>query len=176
MAKPRTLANTVSNGGPLADGAIGVSEVAGLQDALDAKAEESQLPSSTVVGTDDVQTLSNKTIASPTSTGDIYNNGSIRGNLVSVAALNIDCSLGNYFLKSISANSTFTFSNAPASRAYAFTLEVIHTSGTITWPASVRWPNNTAPSLTTSRTHLFTFVTDDGGTSWRGVANVNYTS
>jgi len=37
MAKPRTLANTVSDGGPLADGAIGVAEVTGLQDALDAK-------------------------------------------------------------------------------------------------------------------------------------------
>jgi hypothetical protein len=37
MAKPRTLANTVSDGGPLADGAIGVAEVTGLQTALDAK-------------------------------------------------------------------------------------------------------------------------------------------
>lgn len=37
MAKPRTLANTVSDGGPLADGAIAVADVTGLQDALDAK-------------------------------------------------------------------------------------------------------------------------------------------
>lgn len=37
MAKPRTLANTVSDGGPLADGAIAVADVTGLQTALDAK-------------------------------------------------------------------------------------------------------------------------------------------
>lgn len=43
MAKPRTLANTVSNGGPLADGQIGVAEVQGLQTALDAKANSASL-------------------------------------------------------------------------------------------------------------------------------------
>lgn len=37
MAKPRTLANTVSEGGPLADGAIAVGDVTGLQAALDEK-------------------------------------------------------------------------------------------------------------------------------------------
>lgn len=38
MGKPRTLANTVSAGGPLEDGQIAISEVSGLQAALDAKA------------------------------------------------------------------------------------------------------------------------------------------
>lgn len=33
--------------------------------------------------------------------------------IVAVAALDINCSLGNFFTKTISANSTFTFSNAP---------------------------------------------------------------
>jgi hypothetical protein len=37
MGKARTLAGTVSAGGPLADRAIGISEVSGLQAALDAK-------------------------------------------------------------------------------------------------------------------------------------------
>jgi hypothetical protein len=115
-------------------------------------------------------------LASPESTGAIYDNGSVRSNIVSVGALDIDCSTGNYFTKTISANSTFTFSNPPASRAYAFTLELTHTSGTVTWPASVTWPGNIAPTLTSARTSLFVFVTDDGGTRWRGVANVNYTT
>lgn len=112
--------------------------------------------------------------ASPTFTGDIYDNGSTRSNIVAVAALNIDCSLGNYFTKTINGASTFTFSNAPASRAYAFTLELTHTSGAVTWPASVVWPGNAAPTLTTGKTHLFTFVSDDGGTRWRGVVNADY--
>lgn len=122
------------------------------------------------------QTLTNKTLASPISTGDIYDNGSTRSNIVAVAALNIDCSLGNYFTKTINGASAFTFSNAPASLAYAFTLELTHISGAVTWPASVVWPGNTAPTLTTEKTHLFTFVTDDGGTRWCGVANVDYTT
>jgi hypothetical protein len=118
-------------------------------------------------------------LASPTFTGtatfattDAL--GPVRGNITAVAALAIDCSLGNYFTKTISANSTFTFTNVPATRAFAFTLELTHTSGTITWPTAVKWPSDTAPTLTTGKTHLFTFVTDDGGTRWRGVAQTNF--
>ena len=82
----------------------------------------------------------------------------------------------NYFTKTISANSTFTVSNVPSSRAFAFTLELTHTSGTVTWFSGVQWPGGVAPSLTTGKTHIFVFLTDDGGTRWRGVANVNYTN
>jgi len=57
---------------------------------------------------------------------------------------------------------------------YAFALEVENTAGTISWPSSVKWPNDTAPTLSTGRTHLFVFITDDGGTRWRGTSNVNY--
>ena len=103
-------------------------------------------------------------------------NGNMSQNIVAVAALDIDCSAGNYFTKTINANSTFTFSFSPASRAYAFTLELVHTSGTVTWPATVRWPGGTAPTLTTSRTHLFTFVTDDAGANWRAASQINYTA
>lgn len=96
------------------------------------------------------------------------------GTVTAVAALDIDCSLGSYFTKTINGNSTFTFSNVPAGKSYAFTFELTHTSGTVTWPVTVKWPGDTAPSLTTGKTHLFVFVTDDGGTRWRGVANTNY--
>lgn len=94
--------------------------------------------------------------------------------IVSVTALDIDCSTGNYFIKTINGNSTFTFSNAPASCAYGFTLELTHTSGTVTWPATVKWNKDTAPTLTAGRTHLFMFITDDSGTRWRGAALVDY--
>jgi hypothetical protein len=55
MGKPRTLANTVSTGGPLADGAIGISEVTGLQAALDAK---SSLVSGTAITTNGADSYS----------------------------------------------------------------------------------------------------------------------
>jgi hypothetical protein len=102
--------------------------------------------------------------------------GSYSSNVTAMAALDIDCSAGNVFTKTIAGNSTFTFSNAPASRAYSFTLDLTHTSGTVTWPAAVSWPRATAPTLTTGKTHLFMFFTDDGGTKWRGSALVDYTT
>jgi hypothetical protein len=93
-----------------------------------------------------------------------------------VAALNVDCSTGNYFTKTISGNSTFTFSNAPSSRAYSFVLKVVNTSGTMTWPAAVKWVNDTLPDFTTGKTHLIMFSTDDGGTVWRASALPNFTA
>jgi hypothetical protein len=116
-------------------------------------------------------------LVSPELTTTIYSNGSYRANAVAVSALDINMSLGNYFTKSISANSTFTFSNTPSSRAFSFTLRLtVSGSRTVTWPSSVRWPNNSAPSLTADRTHLFMFATDNGGSTWRGAALTNYTA
>ena len=92
-----------------------------------------------------------------------------------VSALDIDLSTGNYFTKTINGNSTFTFSNPPSSGTVgSFTLELTHTSGTVTWPSSVKFPADTAPTLTTGKTHLFVFITDDGGTRYRGAALVDY--
>jgi hypothetical protein len=93
-----------------------------------------------------------------------------------VGALDIDCSAGNYFTKTIDGDSTFTVSNVPVTGAYAFTLELTHTSGTVTWFNGVEWPASTAPTLTTGKTHLFMFVTDNGGTRWRGSSLVDYTN
>jgi hypothetical protein len=92
-----------------------------------------------------------------------------------VSALDIDLSTGNYFTKTINGNSTFTFSNPPASGTVgSFTLELTHTSGTVAWPSSVKFNADTAPTLTAGKTHLFFFVTDDGGTRYRGAALVDY--
>lgn len=86
----------------------------------------------------------------------------------------INTTLGNYFTATLSGNSTVTISGAPSNVAYSFTYEVIHQAGTITWPAAVNWPSATPPSLTTGKTHLFMFVTDDNGTTWRASSLTNY--
>ena len=96
-----------------------------------------------------------------------------------VSALEIDCATGNYFTKAISTSSTFTFANVPASgTAYGFVLEVdcSNASTAITWPAAVKWPGGTAPTLTDTKTHVFTFATVDGGTTWRASSLVDYTT
>jgi hypothetical protein len=60
-----------------------------------------------------------------------------------VSGTDIDLSLANVFSKTLTADTTFTFSNPPATgTAYGFTLKVTQdsTARTITWPASVDWP------------------------------------
>jgi len=101
--------------------------------------------------------------------------GAIEQVAEAVGALEIDCSTGNYFTKTISGNSTFTFANPASSGSVtSFTLELTHSSGTVTWPSGVKWSADTPPTLTTGKTHLFMFVTDDGGTRYRGSALVDY--
>ena len=107
--------------------------------------------------------------------GSVSVDGAYTQTAEAVSALDIDLATGNYFTKTINGNSTFTFSNPAASgTACCFTLELTHTSGTVTWPASVKWPADTAPTLTAGKTHLFIFVTDDGGTRYRGAALADY--
>ena len=94
-----------------------------------------------------------------------------------VSSTSIDLSTGNYFTKTISGNTTFTFTNPPSSGTVgSFTLELTHSSGTVTWPSSVKFPADTAPTLTTGKTHLFVFVTDNGGSRYRGAALADYTN
>lgn len=135
-----------------------------------------------------IQTLTNKTIAfasntltgvaplaSPTFTGTVTTAtadllGSVRGNVTAVAASAIDCSLGNYFTKTASGALTWTVTNVPSSRSYSFLLELTNGgTGTQTWFSGIKWPGGTAPTLTTSGVDVLGFITDDGGTTWRGV-------
>ena len=91
-----------------------------------------------------------------------------------VAASNIDCGLGTYFTKTVSANTTFTVSNVPSDRLYKFVLRLTVTSGTITWWSGVNWPETNAPYLTPNRSHLLIFQTTNGGTTWQGSYSLDY--
>ena len=92
-----------------------------------------------------------------------------------MGANDVDCSAGNYFTKTITGATTFTFSNVPTSVVYSFTMEVtLNGNNSITWPTSVKWNGDAAPSITDAKTQLFMFITDDGGTRFRGSALVDY--
>ena len=90
-------------------------------------------------------------------------------------ATTVDCEAGNSFMHTLTENTTFTFSNPPATgTAYSMSIEIIQDAAasgfTVTWPTSVDWPAATAPTLTAtaSAVDVFVFTTRDGGTNWYG--------
>ena len=101
--------------------------------------------------------------------------GNQTNNIVAMGANDVDCSAGSYFTKTITGATTFTFSNVPTGVEFSFTMEVtLNGSNAITWPTSVKWNADTAPTLTDGKTQLFMFVTSNGGTRFRGSALVDY--
>ncbi len=114
-------------------------------------------------------------IATAAPAGTLHVQGNQVGAIVAMAANSVNCSLGNYFTKTITGATTFTFDSVPSNVEYSFTLEVtLNGSNAITWPTSVKWNADTAPSLTDGKTQLFMFLTSNGGTRWRGSALVDY--
>jgi len=81
---------------------------------------------------------------------------------------------GNYFSATVAGITTWTFSNPLASpNACGFVIELTNAGAyAITWPAAVKWPGGTAPTLTTTGVDVLVFITDDGGTTWRGIASM----
>jgi len=90
-------------------------------------------------------------------------------------AATINCETGNSFSHTLTENTTFTFSNPPATgTSYGFTLKIVQDAGasgfTVTWPTSVDYAGATAPTLTAtaSAVDVLVFYTHDGGTTWYG--------
>jgi hypothetical protein len=109
---------------------------------------------------------SNRTITNYGSTHNVLGSGS--------GSRTIDLALGNYVSATVTGSTTWTFSNPLASpNAVGFVLELTNGgSATQFWPAGIKWPGGTAPTLTASGIDVLVFITDDGGTTWRGVASM----
>ena len=110
--------------------------------------------------------------------GRLHVHGSQVANVTEISGTAIDCASGNYFTKTITGATAFTFTNIPASGTeYSMTVELdLNGNNGVTWPASVTWSADTAPTITDGKTQLFMFVTVDGGTKWRGGTLVDYTT
>jgi hypothetical protein len=87
------------------------------------------------------------------------------------ATTTLDLATANFFAATVSGSVSWVFANPPANTvASGLILEITNGGGyTNNWPASVDWPSGVAPIITTSGTDVFVFITDDGGTIWRGV-------
>lgn len=119
-------------------------------------------------------TITNKTLTSPTLTTPVATG--LRETKVAVAAADIDLSLGNWFTKTITAATTFTASNVPATGTVAsFILELTNGGAfTISWSASfgtnvIDWAGGTQPTLTAAGKDVLGFYTYDGGATWIGL-------
>lgn len=71
------------------------------------------------------------------------------------------------------ANGAFTLAlptEAGATKARIIRIKLTMSSiNSISWPASVKWADDTAPSLlSTTAIYVLTFITEDGGTFWEG--------
>lgn len=93
----------------------------------------------------------------------------------SAGTATLNCRTGNVFSTTLTEDTTYVFSNPPASgTAYGFTLEVIQPSTSpfrsVTWPSSVDWAGGSEPAVTQSANavDIFVFYTRDGGTTWYG--------
>jgi hypothetical protein len=87
----------------------------------------------------------------------------------------LDLSNGNFVTATLTGNATWVFSlgSVPTGDTVTFTLHLTNdaTAGrTITWPASVVWPNAVVPTRTTTanRTDVYTFYTFNSGSTWYG--------
>jgi hypothetical protein len=93
--------------------------------------------------------------------------------LSGTGAVSIDLSVSRSARHTLTGNVTYSFSNpSPFGIANKFDLLLTQdaTGRTVTWPASVKWANGTAPVVTTaSRSFLLSFCSPDGGTTWYGV-------
>ena len=96
------------------------------------------------------------------------------------AAPSISLANGNVQMVTLSANATFTLTGSTNGVACSLSLYLKQdvTGGrTVTWPASVKWPNGVAPTLSSgaNKIDLVVLETLDGGTTWFGaLAGADY--
>ena len=110
------------------------------------------------------ETLTNKTLTNPTVNN--YTEGVVAiGN--TGTAKTIDLTNGTVQTATLTGNCTFTMPTATAGKSFILILSTGAGSFTATF-TSVKWPSNTAPTITTtaSRWDILTFVAD--GTNWYG--------
>ena len=121
--------------------------------------------------------VANTSGAIANTTLDVY--GGVAMNVVTLATTSntVNVALANYFISTPAGTSTWIFTGVPVSRDSSFVLQLANGgSYTVTWPSSVRWPANTAPTLSTSGVDILIFSTVNTGTTWRGSSLTGYTA
>ena len=142
-----------------------ISNVDGLQIALDAKIDE--------VHTGNVDITGDVTIVGELKATSL--NEEFSSITSSAGTATIDCETANVFSITLSEATTFSFTNPPsAGTAYGFTLKIIQDASAsefgVTFPASVKWANGLTPTISigANQVDIVAFFSHDGGTTWYG--------
>jgi len=97
---------------------------------------------------------------------------------VSAGATTLSCDNGNMFSVTL-VNGTptaITLSNARPGSYIIRLLQPAGGSSTVTWSTTIVWAGGTAPTLTTTANYLDIITLIYDGTTWRGVATLNFAS
>lgn len=98
----------------------------------------------------------------------VQNLGNITGNK------SINLSSGLAIIGTITGNTTFSFTNTLTGAVVVILQLTNGGSYTITWPTSIKWSGGVAPELTATGTDIIILTTNNSGTAWYGVANLEY--
>ena len=101
-------------------------------------------------------------------TAPILFGNQIFGATVALTSGTVSVKSGSAFTKTITAATTFTFSDV--SKACACFALILTNGGayTVTWPSSVKWSDGEVPTLTSDGVDVLVFMTSDTGTIWYG--------
>jgi hypothetical protein len=110
-------------------------------------------------------------IVSPTVSAVTVNDGYTEETTTAntTTAYTILLSGGTFQILTLTGNCTFTFPTATAGQSFMMFLKQDATgSRTVTWPAVVKWPSSTAPTITATANKGDKFVFTADGTNWLG--------
>lgn len=131
------------------------------------------IPAGNLVGTTEIQTLTNKTIEAGTFTNG-YTEEFVTGSTGTAYTINLNNGTIQYL--TLTSNCSFTFPTPTAGKSFMVLLKQDGTGNrTVTWPASVKWPASASPVLTAAANKADKLVFTADGTYWWGsVAGQNY--
>ena len=129
-------------------------------------------------GASEVLLTNTATITNKTIEAGVFTNGYTEENVVAntASAYTIDLSNGSLQILTLTGNCTFTFPTATSGKSFMLLLKQDATgSRTVTWPAAVKWPASTAPTITSTASKADKYIFTADGTYWYGTtAGQNY--
>jgi hypothetical protein len=178
ITKNSSTASSIPLAGNLVQGELAVNVTDKKIYTKDASGNVVLVASSSSLG-DGVTLTGTETLTNKTVEAGIFTNGYTEevATANTGTAYTISLANGSVQILTLTGNCTFTFPTATAGRSFIMLLKQDGTgSRTVTWPAAVKWPAGTAPTITATASKLDKYVFTADGTNWYGSdAGKNYT-